>query len=182
MSLFKAYDAEYPPASAPTDCHAVLGYIGGSADHTWTVAEWNHASNNGRLRQGPIWGAQLDLEPTANGQAAAAAAKALGWGPGRCIWLDMENWQDETWVAAFIAAVKGSGYEEGTYGSQSTVTANPVGKGGYWIADWNGNAVVSGENVSGHQYLANVSDGNTVVNYDVFEVSVIGLFGIGPRT
>ena len=180
MSLFRAYDAEYPPAQAPAGCYAVLGYIGGSADHTWTPEEWRQASDNGRLRQGPIWGAQLELDPDANGRSAAAAARALGWAEGRCIWLDMETWQAPAWVTSFIDAVQSEGYQEGTYGSQSTVFANPAGVGGYWVADWDGDPDVS-PSATGHQYLAGVPEGGTTINLDVFDSTVLDLFGKGPR-
>jgi len=186
MNLFRAYDAEYPPAQAPAGCYAVLGYIGGSADHTWTVEEWRQASDNGRLRQGPIWGAQLDLDPVANGQLAVAMAALRGWKEGRAIWLDMETWQAPAWVASFIAAVEGAGYAVGVYGSQSTVFANPAGRGGYWVADWDGTPDVMPV-ATGHQYLAGVPDDGTEpdqvteINLDVFDVSVLDLFGRGPR-
>ena len=53
VTLTHCFDAEFPSASPPPLCAAVLGYIGGPrAANVWTLAEWLRFSG---LRQFPAY-------------------------------------------------------------------------------------------------------------------------------
>jgi hypothetical protein len=183
MTLFRAFDAEVLPPGPVADCAAVLSYIGGALAGGVEPAaadQWNAASDGGRLRQAPIWAAELGSSPTQQGHTACDVAKELGWVPGRGIWLDMETSTDGLWVEDFIAAVKSNGYREVTYGSLSSVFLLPA-DAGYHVAQWNGLPIVNGARVLAHQYAANITVGTTQVDLSVVEHEARDLFGIGLR-
>lgn len=183
-ALFHAFDAAFPPSTAPADVQAVCGYLGGPTPHVWTLQEWQRF---GDLRQAGIWLYEASQDAATAGHQAAAAAKRLGWKPfadvRRVIWLDMELKEDPAWIAGFAAAVHGDGFVAGDYRSLSSDQAggdpHVLGK---WLAAWDG--VQSVEDlpfVVGHQYRANVPCGGSVVDLSVFSGKVWEAFGHGPR-
>lgn len=181
--MFRAFDAAFPPATPPPDCQAVLGYLGGNTPHAWELGEWRRF---GKLLQAGIWVADLSASAVGQGKTAGAAAAALGWTPRRqatsrrIIFLDMETWQNKSFVTDFAHEVFISGYETSVYGSASTVGGNPPLRG-YWLADWNNAENVAGKDVIGHQYDADQAWENGVVDYSVFEQEMIHHFGVGAR-
>jgi hypothetical protein len=182
--LFHAFDASIPPARPYPGCQAVLGYLGGPTPHVWTLEEWLRFAD---LRQAPIWLYNPARDASAEGRAAVAAAKALGWRAfarvRRVIWLDMELTEDPAWIAAWAAAVREGGFEPGHYRSLSSfeATGDP-GIAMRWIAAWDGAPVVEQlARVDGHQYRANVPWLGTQVDLDVFDGTALAAFGHGPR-
>lgn len=182
--LFHAFDAAYPPLEPYPGCQAVLGYLGpeGYTPHVWTLEEWLRFKS---LRQAGIWLYAADRDPAAEGRAAAAAARALAWRPHadilRVIWLDMEMAENPAWIAAWAAAVTAEGFLPGDYRSLSSVVPGGDPVTVRWIADWDGVPEVEWPLVRGHQYRANVEFGGTTIDLSVFDSSVIGNFGHGPR-
>lgn len=183
--LSHGFDAAFPPAAAYPGCQVVAGYIGGNTPHVWSLAEWLRFSS---LRQIPIWVANLNpgaASGTAQGQAAAAAAHALGWkdhaANPRAIVLDMETWINPGFVTSFAQAVHAAGYITWVYGSASTVIHDPA-CGGYWAASWDGIETLENmPNVVGHQYKADVSYQGTQVDLSVWAGSAWDHMGYGPR-
>src|SRR5271170_269817 len=95
MTLAHCFDAEFPPATAPPHCAAVLGYIGGPlAARVWTLEEWDRFAH---LRQFPCYVPEVGSDP--HGQAAEAVAlmRARGWRHTRAVVADLEEAVDPAW-------------------------------------------------------------------------------------
>jgi hypothetical protein len=182
MSLYRMFDAAYPPPSAFPGCQAVAGYIGGNTPHVWTLDEWRRFAS---LVQFPIWTGYLEADPAGHGQQCAAAMHQLGWNPGspnrRAVILDEETQVDKAWLDAFAAEIWNGGYQTYVYGSLATVLGNPP-KEGYLVADWNNiPAVPPYANVIGCQYEANVQFAGTTVDLSVITAEMLAHGGIGAR-
>jgi hypothetical protein len=184
MTLYRAFDAAYPPATPPTGCQAVFGYIGGSrATHTWPAAAW--APFKG-LRQIPYWVPAITDNATEAGQFAVRAARELGWAPRnepgwqRVIICDLETITDRAWYNNFAAAVTGGGFIPVAYGSLSTVLGNAASD--VWAAAWDGQAIIPpGQTIHGHQDQANVPYDGTQVDYSAVDEWLYDRGGVGPR-
>lgn len=183
MTLFRMFDAAYPPATAYPGCQAVAGYIGGNTPHVWTQAEWLRFSS---LRQLPVWVGYLEDDPVQHARSAAAAAQALGWRPfrpgtWRAIVADMEAQMDEPWLLAFGTELQSLGFLCWPYMSLSALPSVPPGYT-VWLADWNGvPAIPPVHDVIAHQYQPNVAWDGTAVDLSVVDASVLDSFGEGAR-
>jgi hypothetical protein len=183
MTLYRAFDAAYPPATPPPGCQAVFGYIGGSrALHTWPAAAW--APFKG-LRQIPYWVPAVTDNPAEAGQFAVRAARELGWAPGpkvgpRVIGCDLETIIAPAWYADWAHAVTMGGFQPFAYGSLSTVLQNAASD--VVAAAWNGEAVIPpGQTIHGHQDQANIPYGGTQIDYSVIDDWLYERGGVGPR-
>ncbi len=124
---------------AGTDLVAFAFYLGGATPHVWTRKQIDAQALRWAV---PVW-VYDQARPTADdghadGQDAAAALHQMGAPPGVGIRVDMETSVNVAYLRAFRSAVNAGGYWYGTYGSASTVFANPPGGCGYWVADWTG--------------------------------------------
>jgi hypothetical protein len=183
------FDASRPPARPFPGCAAVAGYIGGDTPHVWTLEEWNQASNNGALRQLPIWVASWAIHesPFTQGRQAVNAAVALGWHPHheerRVIALDLETAVHPEFVSDFAREVHLAGFGVWVYGSESTVFGNPAEQG-YWVAAYPGPGPVldfpEGHAVA-HQYAAEVPWLAGAVDLSVISEHALQYLGRGPR-
>src|SRR5690349_9762830 len=130
MSLYRMFDAAYPPASPYPGCQAVAGYVGGNTPHIWTLGEWLRF---GHLVQFPIWTGYQEADPYGHAIQCCNAMHALGWNPGsperRAVILDEETQVDRAWLDAFAGEVWNSGYQTFIYGSLATVLGNPPKEG-----------------------------------------------------
>jgi len=182
MSLYRMFDAAYPPQQPYPGCQAVAGYIGGNALHVWTLDEWLRFSG---LVQFPIWVGFAEDDPAGHGQQCAAAMHALGWRPfdrnRRGVILDEETQVDAAWVDAFAAQIWQAGYQTFMYGSLATILQNPP-KEGYLVADWTGVPTIPPyANVIGTQYQPNVPWEGTSVDLSVITDTMLVHGGQGPR-
>jgi hypothetical protein len=176
MILTRCFDASLQiPKATPEHCGAVLGYIGGSAEHVWTLEEWTRFSH---LRQFPCWVA--DVRSAAGKQAAdaVAAARKLGWSAGRAIVADMESANDPSWWNEWSKAVTGLRYRPAWYGSESV-------SGGYdasfkWVALWDEDPQLR-DGWAAKQYAANVTVPGGVVDLSVVDESLLIHGGRGAR-
>jgi hypothetical protein len=116
----------------------VAGYIsGGDPFHVWTKAEWARFKNNKKL---PIF---VRDHPGTRADGFNDAVTAirdlveLGLTKPCVIALDLEAAQDPSYVAAFGQMLRMCGFTVWTYGSASTLFANPA-LDGYWVADYKG--------------------------------------------
>jgi hypothetical protein len=182
VSLYRMFDAAHPPTIAYPGCQAAAGYIGGNTPHVWTAEEWQRFDH---LYQFAIWTGAGRTDGKADGIAAAAAMRKLGFRPfdtnRRHVWLDMEGQANAGYVNAFAAEVWAGGYQTGIYEDMAAVGGNPV-KEGVWLADWNGQATIPPEaNVVAHQYLGNVAWDGTQVDLSVVTAGMLAHGGQGPR-
>lgn len=185
MTLYRVFDAAYPPKTPPPGCSGVLGYIGGSrATHVWPgAAPWLPFQH---LRQFPCWVPAMTDNPAEAGQFAVRAARQLGWAPGpkvgpRVIVCDLETIEDRAWYAAWAAEVTAGGFVPAAYGSLSTVLQNAASD--VWAADWDGHAVIpAGQTLHGHQDQAGIAYGGTQVDYSVVDAWLYDRGGVGPRS
>jgi hypothetical protein len=179
--ISKMFDAAFPPQSVPGGCQAVLGYVGGRADHVWTLEEWDRFHS---LRQLPCWVADISQSPAAQASGAIRAAMGLGWAPHqpdtRVIVCDLETAIAPAWYQVFAADVASAGFVAVAYGSLSTVlncAAIDV-----LAADWNGVPQLQpGQTIHGHQYQANVAFQGTKVDYSAIDEWLFVRGGQGPR-
>lgn len=74
------------------------------------------------------------VDPNADAAAFAEWLQHAGCPSGVTVVLDLETAADATWVAAFIAFIQNMGWFVEDYGSRTTLTQNPAGKGGYFDA------------------------------------------------
>ena len=178
MTLYRCFDAAFPPATAPPGCSAVLGYIGrnGYTPHVWTLPEWDRFAH---LIQFPAYVPDPSENPKAAAVRATQAMRDLGWAPWqdarRVVVFDLETLILPAWYQQAAAEVAQQGYAACAYGSESTILANAAAD--VWLAAWNGNPVLEpGQTIHAHQYA----------NAGPFDVSVVDdwLFargGQGPR-
>lgn len=178
MPLHHAFDAEFPPETAPPHCDTVLGYIGGrEAARVWTLDEWLRFSH---LRQFPIWVPDYALDPREQGIAACQAAHALGWHDGRAIIGDSETEHNREWWAVFAQHIIAGGFVPVDYGSLSTVLQNGAAR--YIVAAWDGIPdIAQGAGILGEQYAANVEYGGTRIDLSVLDDALFHMGGINPR-
>ena len=158
MTLYRCFDAAYPPAKTPAAMQAALGYIGrkGRTPHVWTLAEWQRFEG---LRYFPCWVPDYRLDAAREADAAVEAALHLGWAahqqPNRVIIADheMEGTSIRGWHEAFADRVAGHGFDAVAYGSASSVFN--IGAEHVWVAAWDGKTnLPSGETVHAHQFAA----------------------------
>lgn len=183
MAQYKIFDASRPPESAPPGAQGVLGYVGreGFTPHVWTLAEWQRFAH---LVQFPAWVPDLKANPFAEGAAAAAAVKRLGWAPHqphrRAIIGDLETSADPEWWQKFSDQVGIEGFVAVDYGSLSTVLGNAAYD--VWAADWDGiPAIVPGQTIQGDQYKANVPWQGTQIDLSVVDQWLMDAGGVGGR-
>jgi hypothetical protein len=176
MSLLKCFDAsDQLPASAPRGCEACLGYIGGTALHTWTLQQWQQF---GHLIQFPCWGADFAGNPVQQAAAAAKTASKLGWSHGRAIILDMEAVEDEQFFTAWAGQVRKARFTPVWYGSRDSSGQ----AAGYirWLADPDGIAALQ-PGFDAVQYAWNVAEAGGLVDLSVVDSRLAALGGRGPR-
>lgn len=181
-TLYKMFDAAYPPAEPYPGCRAVAGYIGGNTPHVWTADEWRRF---GDLVQFPVWVGAAEADPAEHARQAAAAMHDLGWAElrpeRRTVILDEETQISRTWINTFAGIMWSSGYETMIYGSMSTILDNPV-KEGRWIALYDGQPDIPDiSGAIGHQYLPDVAWDGTQVDLSVVTDTMLTHGGIGPR-
>jgi len=183
MTLHKAFDAAYPPLSAPIGCSVAIGYIGGKrATNVWTLAEWKRFA---LLRQIPVYVPDFTAEKPADAAVNACdAARALGWAPdqtpNRVIVCDLETSIDRAWYAQFAYTVAHEGFQAMAYGSLSTVLENAASD--VWVAAWDGSAaLLAGQTIHAHQYQADVAWQGTTVDLSVCDEWMWDGAGQGPR-
>jgi hypothetical protein len=180
--LYSMIDASSPPASAPSSAHAVAGYIGpvGNTPHVWTLEEWRRF---GHLRQFPIWVGAGRADGLADGRAAVAEAKRLGWAAHRpnrrYIICDVEAQAMAEYLDGFAAEVWDGGFQTEVYESLTVVHKNPV-KEGIWLADWDGIADLPA-GVIAHQYRPDVPYQGTEIDVSVISEDMLTHGGEGPR-
>jgi hypothetical protein len=182
MSLYRMFDAAYPPQQPYPGCQAVAGYIGGNTPHVWALDEWLRFSH---LVQFPIWTGYAENDAAGHGQQCAATMHRMGWRPGdsnrRAVILDEETQVDAAWVDAFSTQIWDAGYQTFVYGSLATVLQVPP-KEGYLVADWTGvPAIPPYHNVVGCQYQANIAWDGTQVDLSVITEAMLAHGGGGPR-
>jgi hypothetical protein len=189
MTLYRMFDAAYPPVQPYPGCAAVAGYIGGNTPHVWTAAEWDRFAH---LRQLPIWTGYGDPRPAAEqARAAVDAMLALGWKadlpPGtlehrRVVVLDEETSTDATFVGTFGAVMHLNGFGCWPYGSESTLFALPV-LDGRWMALYDSTARLENHarRVVAHQYAAGVPWEGGQVDLSVISGQGLAHLGRGPR-
>ena len=182
MSLYRMFDAAFPPPSAYPGCQAVAGYIGGNTPHVWTVAEWQRFSH---LVQFPIWVGYNEADPVGHAQLCVETMHSFGWAAfrpqRRAVILDEETQVDAAWVDEFAGVIWGAGFETFMYGSLATILHDPP-KEGYLIADWNDvPAIPPYPNVIGCQYSPNVPWQGTQVDLSVITADMLAHGGIGAR-
>lgn len=186
MTLIRMFDASSPPGKPYPGCAAVAGYIGGNTPHVWSAAEWNAASDGGRLAQLPIWVGFNEGDPVGHGQQAAAAAIRLGWRPHnepawRAIVADVEAVSERAWLEAFGTALRQAGFLCWPYMSAVALPSDPPGYT-VWLAQWNGiDNVPAIHDVIGHQYAPDVPYLGTAVDLSAFDSGALVSFGTGPR-
>ncbi|MBA0084986.1 MAG: hypothetical protein HRJ53_08320 [Acidobacteria bacterium Pan2503] len=183
MTLHKAFDAAFPPLSAPIGCSIAIGYIGGKrATNVWTLQEWKRFA---LLRQIPVYVPDLTLEKPADAAVNACdAARSLGWAPdqrpNRVIVCDLETSIDRSWYAQFTYTVAHEGFQAVAYGSLSTVLENAASD--VWVAAWDGSAaLLAGQTIHGHQWAADVPWQGTTVDLSVCDDWMWDGAGRGPR-
>jgi hypothetical protein len=182
MSLVKVFDAsDQIPTTMPPTCHGVLGYIGGRAEHVWTVAEWNRFATVGNeVRLFPCWVADFSRSPVTSALDAAHAAFTRGWSRGRAIVLDTEAAVDRAWVSSWAVELDRTGFIDVNYGSASVVAKNGCPR--LWVAAWDNDPVLEGgQAVEAHQYATNVSTAGGVVDLSVVGPVLWPLGGYGKR-
>lgn len=183
MTLFRMFDAAWPPSSAYPGCQAVAGYIGGNTPHVWTPAEWGRFAG---LVQFPIWVGAGRSDGAYDGQAAAGEMHALGWNPGSpnrrgCV-LDMEGQVNPGYVDEFALGLWQAGYQTFIYEDEQALQGNPV-KEGIWLALWDGTADLPPfANVLAHQYAPNVPWTGGAVDLSVVTGQMLAHGGTGART
>jgi len=182
MSLYRMFDAAYPPTIAYPGCQAAAGYIGGNTPHVWTAEEWQRF---GHLYQFPIYVGAGRALGTDDGKAAADAMHSMGWRPGdpnrRACVLDMEDDIASNYVNEFAAVLWESGYETLIYESLGALQCNPC-KEGVWLADWNGEPDIPAyASVVAHQFAGNVAWDGTQVDLSVVTGGMLAHGGQGPR-
>ena len=183
MTLYRVFDAAFPPATPPPGCQGVLGYIGGTrATHVWPAAAWLPFR---ALKQFPCWVPSTTDAPATSGHLAIDAARKLGWAPGptvgpRVIVCDLETLEDRSWYALWAAEVNAGGFVPVAYGSLATVLQNAASD--VWAAAWDGQVnIPAGQTIHGHQDQANVAFGGTRVDYSAIDGWLYDRGGVGPR-
>jgi hypothetical protein len=180
------FDASVPPGSPYPGCGAVAGYIGGNTPHVWSAAEWNRASDNGRVPVLPIWVGFGQGDPVGHAKDAAAAAVARGWAAHhspawRAIVADVEAAQETAWLEAFGTQLRAEGFLCWPYMSASALPSDPPGYS-VWLAEWNGVADVPPvHDVIAHQYAHDLPYQGTTVDLSMVVSVALGSFGVGPR-
>ena len=165
-------DAAFPPGAPtiPPGTHAIAGYLGGHTPHPWAVVEWQRFPH---LRKLPIWvpGQAIEVPEAANTVSCdiVRAAKHLGVSKGCPIVIDLETAQVSGFDANVIDDLHFVGYKVWTYGSRSTVFANPAGDG-YWVADYTHSPhMVSGPNVVATQWTDGPQFDRSLVRWLAYE-------------
>jgi hypothetical protein len=182
----RIYDASIPPGKPYPGCSGVAGYLGGNTPHVWTAAEWNAASNNGRLPMLPIWVGFGEADPAEHAEQAATAARALGWAPHHTPWwraivADVEAVSERAWLEAFGHQLQHEGFLCWPYMSATALPSDPPTYS-VWLARWDGQDIVPPiHDVIGHQYAHDLPWDGTSVDLSAFDSSALASFGRGPR-
>lgn len=189
--LHNGVDASRPGGPLPTGTEILAAYVGepfepGPPDtpHIWTAAEWNeYLTVDKDLRVLPIYTHNFPGNATEDAKNAVDAVRALGWLPNltgtsrRIIALDLELFEDPSYVSALGAGIEALGFDWMPYNTNSTAFANPEGPVGHWVADLVMRAPKSlGPGVAGVQYKF-----GTQWDYNVFSDRVYLGCGIGLR-
>jgi hypothetical protein len=144
MALRRMFDAAYPASVLHQGVPAwevVAGYIGGNTPHVWTDAEWDTLTGKAGARfRLPIFTRSHDGDPNADARAAVSWLRTHGVPPDCCVALDFETRVDAAYLRAFDWIVQQAGYLTMLYGSRDYVLRNPKPSGGYWVADYTGQA------------------------------------------
>lgn len=188
LPAYPAFDAANPPGRVPPGMRVAMGYIGrpGFTPHVWSVPQWQVFA---RIPQIPYWVPNLSAPPAAEAQAAATAAKDLGWAPHmpgakkRAIVFDFETAEgpyDRAWWADCGAHLEEWGFTDVAYGSLSTVLE--LAATDLIVADWDGDPVIMpGQTIRGHQYQAGVAFDGTSIDYTMIDQWLYDRAGQGPR-
>jgi hypothetical protein len=154
MTLYKCFDAAFPPQSAPPGAQAVLGYLGraGQTPHVWTMPEWDRFAH---LRQYPAWVPDFGADPGAEAVQAVLAMLDHGWAPRqaetRAIVCDLETSVHPGWYQAWADRIGTEGFVSVAYGSLSTVLENAAAH--LWVAAWDSDPHLEpGQTIHAHQY------------------------------
>lgn len=187
MTLYHGYDASQPPAAAYPGCQVVAGYIGGTTPHIWTRDEWNRASNQGTLRQLPIWVASANqADPNYQANQAALKARELGWiggvaGPERrMICLDMETSLNVGFIQQFARQLALAGFDTLDYRSISALDHSPSGLM-EWAADWSLPPAPWSAKQSGFQYASDKPWDAVLVDVSMWDDTAYAKMGRGLR-
>jgi hypothetical protein len=183
MSLHRAFDAAYPPPTAPPGCSIAIGYIGGQrAANIWTLNDWKRFAY---LRQIPVYVPDFAREdPKTAAETACSGMLRFGWAPdqvpNRVVVCDLETSTERAWYAQFAYTVAHHGFVSVAYGSLSTVFENAASD--VWVASWNGSPMLlDGQTVHAHQYQADVPFAGTSVDYSVCDDWMWNAAGQGAR-
>jgi hypothetical protein len=176
MSLVRCFDDAFPPVVTPAGAGAVLGYIGGQAEHVWTLEEWDRFA---QLRQYPCYVCAVEGEtdgtPLDSGNVAADLTRELGWNYGRAIIGDMETSTDAAYWRAWSGRVRSRGYVPVAYGSLSAVVK--LGAEHLWIAEWDDDPVLlNGRGCWAHQFYS-----TSAMDWSVLAPELVARGGAGPR-
>ena len=191
MSLVYGWDAATCPDPAPKrvgdyPIDYAAGYLGGSsAFRTWTVPEWQRASDAyGRVL--PIWVPTPGVDNPR--QAAKAAIDALRTAgvpdhaePWRVLMWDLETGTEPApaWLTTAANALAAAGYGSLVYGSPegSDVLSYPR-RSGYVVADFTGRPVLyPAPGVVATQFAAEVAVPGGVVDLDVMDETMLPHLG-----
>jgi len=184
VSSYVIFDAENPPSTAPLYAEGVMGYLGGPrAARAWTLDEWRRFSD---IKQFGIYVPDIGANPLSQAREAVQLALALGWsdkmtGPEqRAIIIDLETSADAAWYDQHATEILAHGFVPVVYGSLSTVLDNAADD--VLAADWNDHpAIPQGQTLRGHQYMADVSFGGTLIDYSTIDGWLYQRGGVGPR-
>lgn len=188
MALVRVADASKPPPRPVPGCGGFAAYIGGSTPHAATAAEWNAASDNGRIPVLPIWVRDPLIGPGPQARSAALEAKRLGWaahhgppGAWRAIVADVEATFARDWLEAFGDELQAEGFLCWPYMSAVAFPSDPPGFTA-WVAEWDGLFDIPPiHDVIGHQYAHDLPFLGTTIDLSAFEPSALASFGRGPR-
>lgn len=186
MTLYRGFDAAFPPSKRYPSCQWAGGYIGGNTPNVWTLDEWNRFTGP-NFRVCPIWTGYHQNDPGDHAKAAVKAALALGWRahatPLRLIALDFEGEVDAEWITAFAAQLRNDGFDTCPYASLSAISGGDPPELGYWLPDWNGFPVIPSQppHVIAHQFEGDVPFMGTSVDVSVGDDTFWNGLGRGVR-
>lgn len=179
--LAHCFDALTPPRTAPPQCTACLGYIGGprlTGHDAWTLDEWLRFVT---LRQFPCYVADMGADPIGQAAEAVALMRARGWSPGRALVYDTETQVDPVWWARIELRTAELGQRAVDYGSIGFVVRNRADR--IWSAHFDQIPDLDpGQNIEATQYAADVPWEGTQVDLSVMTWELWRQGGIGPRT
>lgn len=155
------------------------GYLGpaNNTPHIWTAADWAAQSARYRL---PIWVPANPANPQLEAAQFASELEALRVPRNATVAVDLETHQWAGDVAMFASILGLAGYHVISYGSSSTLFANPV-ESGYWVADWTGQPhLYPHPGVVATQYKPNLTLANGITVDESLIVASVPLWDARP--